>query len=68
MDQFQLKQIVSEAIAKHAKPGQPGSDPAALASEIAREHHLEDTAEIEKMIHDMAAEKGLKFVRPIPPS
>ena len=68
MDQFQLKQIVDEAMPKYAAPGQPGIDPAAIAADIAQTHGLENTEEIEKMIHDEATSQGLKFVKPVPPS
>ena len=67
MDQFQLKQIVTETIAKHAKPGQPGTDPAAIAAEIAQTHGLDNSEEIEQMIHEEAASQGLKVVKPVPP-
>ena len=67
MDKFQLKQIVTEAIAKHATPGQPGADPTAIAAEIAQTHGLENSDEVEKMIHEEAANQGLKFAKPVPP-
>ena len=64
MDQFQLKQFVDEAIAKHVAPGQPRFDPEAIAAEIAQTHRLESTEEVEKMIQQEAINLGLKFGKP----
>lgn len=68
MDQFQLKQIVDEAITKHASPGRPGVNASEIAAEIAQAHSLDNTEEVEKMIHEEAANQGLKFVKSVPPS
>ena len=67
MDEFQLKQIVTEAVAKHAKPGQAGSKPAAIAVDNTLTLGVESTEEVKKLIHEEAASQGLKFVAPVPP-